>query len=1808
MPTRADPPAPRQVLHESDRTRITRVFLPGHTVICKEPLGPLAERRLRHESTMLERVRGVVGVAELADVPQLTGSIVLQDGEGRSLRELAKPVTVDELIGLGVALARGLAGMHGRGVIHRDISPANIVISPDGAPCLVDFASATSLAEIRPEFTHHSSIVGALSYVAPEQTGRTGRSVDQRADLYAFGATLYELATGEPPFISDDPMRLIHDHLARVPTPVHELNPDLPASLSEVVMHLLEKEPDNRYQTADSVVYDLERVGAVRAGSGPVDVRVGGQDVPLRVRSPARLVGRDAEVAALAAAFEDARAGRCRGVLVSGAPGVGKTALVHQLRPVVTATDGWFVAGKFDQYRRDLEVDAGYQAFRALGRLLLAEPEDELANLRNRILRAVGPNAGLLSSVLPEFAALLAVPPDPGDPMTAQVRVARATAAVLQAVASSTRPVVLFLDDLQWAGRTPLGFIDVVLSEAPIEGLLIVGAYREGDVHQAHLLATQLFRWRDQTGVQDLRLDNLPVPSLVAMVAELLHVEATSAAGLVAVIQPYTSGNPYETVELLSALRRDRMLTAIGTGWRWDERAVRAHLGQAEVAELLAAQVASMPPPTRRLLEAMACLGGRADLLLLQTATGEPARIVDHALAPALDEDLLVVESGVREAVLFRHDRIREAVLGGLDPRRRRSLRLSLARRLAAVPQFSAVAAEQYLPVVDAVEPGERAQAVRILRRAAGEAGLIGNHARVDAMLAAALRLIDPADIGVLVAVHTDRHAALYGLGRLEEADEEFRAVQALSPAAIQGAASAEVQVISLTHRKRFAEAVALGQESMRELGMSVPTPERLELEVEHGWTRVHQWLDDTDPEQDLALPELTDPRLLAAGQLIAAVVPAAYLEANPTLVSWLHLEALRISVEHGPGSTLLGPATAAVVPLGGDYAVAYRAARRIVAMGEGRGLEPGTSAARHLFSIWCCWAEPIENAVRQARQARETMLASGDTMAGYTGYSYQTTVSALLDCAPSLEAWAAEVDAGLAFAQRTDGDHIGQSLDRYRWLADVLLSKSPAAGEVPVEMYAGNPLALLVAYLTRATAAAIFGDTAGLQRHSAAAMPLMPAFANLYPAALTHLLRGLALGEEVRHSDDHEQSGLLAEMDQLTGWLAARAGDAPANFLHLLRLLEAERAWAVGDFRAAVLAFDAARRAAAARQRPWHRALIAERAARFYLEHGVEHAGHVLLAEARREYLAWGATAKVDQLDWAYPTLRSQPGAAVSDGVGRSGDVAGSRAAVSTGTMDLLAILSASQALSSETSVERLHARIVDVLSAMTGATGVDLLLWRDERPNWLALAPEGAGRAPIRGTDNELAIPMSVLRYVERVREPLVVDDAARDERFARDPYFGLVDCCSLLAVPILSRGQLRAVLMLENRLIRGAFTIERLDAVKLIAGQLAVSLDNSQLYADFRRIAEEQAALRRVATLVAQGAAPAAVFDAVAEEVKQLLAADNVDLIRFEVDAEITIVAQRGLQAPRGPAGSRITDEGESLTARVRRTGRPARSENDEIAEGELAELVGTSGTRVAVGAPIVVEGALWGLIAASWSGEQSPPFDTEDRMAQFAQMIATAIANADSRDQLTASRARLVTEADEARRRVVRDLHDGAQQRLVHTIITLQLAQRALRADDGKAESLIGQALEHARQGQAELRDLSHGILPSVLTDGGLHAAIHSLVAGLDLPADVDIPRRRFPAEIEASAYFIVAEALTNVVKHSYATCSEVRATVRGETLHVMVRDDGTGGADAGGHGLVGMNDRITALGGSFELDSRAGGGTAIMASLPLRTMS
>ena len=1793
-----------EIVHETERTRVVRLLLPGRAVIRKEPLGPDAQRRVRHEVAMLERLRGVVGVAQLLEAPRYQGSIVMADAGGMSLAELAKPLAVAELIGLAVELARAVAAMHRRGVLHRDVTPANIVISADGAPCLVDFALAMSLAEIRPEFTHHTEIVGTLAYVAPEQTGRTGRSVDQRADLYALGATLYELATGQPPFGSGDPLRLIHDHLARVPVPPVEVNPAVPSLLSEIVMHLLEKEPDSRYQTAEGVVYDLERLPDAQARPTVTAVRIGEHDVPLRLLPPSRLVGREDEVATLQAAFEAALTGGCRGVLISGAAGVGKTALVDELRPLVTGRDGWFVSGKFDQYRRDLEFDAINQALRALGRLLLAEPDDQLTEARRRILGAVSSNAGLLTATVPEFAALLAMPSEPGDPLTAQVRAARVAVQVLRAVASRKRPLVLFLDDLQWAGRAPLGVVDLVLSEEPVEGLLLVGAYREGSVDAAHPLAGLLSRWCEQAGVEHLRLANLPVSGSVTMAAEMLHVDPAAAAGLVEEIYPHTSGNPYATVELLNALRGDGVLLATEGGWRWDEATVQARLGRPDVVALSAARLDTMPAPSRQLVEAMACLGGRAEISLLQTATAEPASGVDQALGPALDESVLVVEPGVHEAVRFRHDRIREVILGGLEPRRRDTLRLTIARRLAEAPELFAAAADQYLPVVDAVDDAaEREQVVALLRRAADQAKLTGDYALVNALLAAALRLIDPRETATLIAVHTDRHAALYSIGRVDEADEEYRTIEGLSTTAFDRADATAVQVRSLTHRKLFPAAIRLGVDSLRQLGITVPAVDRLPVELAHQFDHLYRWLDHTDDADDLARPDLTDPTLLAATRLLNAVLPTAYF-ADPSMQAWLSLEGLRIWIEHGSGPTVIAAAGAAAfapVAMRDDYAAGYRAVRRILALGEARGYEPDTAPVRSLLASLSCWFEPIEDGVQPAQRAREEAIAAGDP--ANAAYTYYATAYYLLDSASSLDSFVADVEAGRAFVHRTGIEQTGQSLDSYHWLAGVLRGESSAtAGETNrIDRDADNPLALFLAHVNQAMAAAIFGDPGGLTRHASATVPLLPVAPGQYPTALARMLRGLACAERARATDGDERRGLLSELDEVTQWLAARAADAPDNFLHLVRLLEAERAWTVVDFRAASLAFDAARLEVAQHQRPWHRALITERAARFYLAHGVEQVGYDLLAQARQAYAAWGATAKVAQLDWAYPTLQAQRDGLRADGGVQPDHLPRGRSTVTSGTIDLLGVLSASQALSSETSIERLHSRVVKVLSAMTGATGVHLLLWSEDRQVWLLPAPSGnGGIVPVSGSGDDGLVPMSVLRYARRTDEPLVVSDATRDDRFARDPYFTDVACCSLLALPILSRGSVQALLVLENRLIRGAFSTQRLDAVKLIAGQLAVSLDNAQLYAEFRRIADEQAALRRVATLVAAGAPPPSVFAAVAEEVGRLLAVEGAFVVRYEPDETVTTVAASNATDKALPVGLRRPVVQTSLSWLVRESGRPARI---DYADDPVALEYGISSS---VAAPITVEGRLWGYIAASTTRDRPPP-ETEARLAGFTELVATAIANAESRAQLMASRARIVAAADGARRRIERDLHDGAQQRLASLVLRLRTAQADVPPELRELGAELDRAVADGSGALEELQEIARGIHPAILAKGGLGPALKTLARRSAVPVELDVRiSGRLPEPVEIAAYYVVSEALTNAAKHADAAAVTVtvEADADDNVLRIAVWDDGIGGADfTRGTGLVGLKDRVEALGGRILLDSTPGAGTRLRAELP-----
>jgi signal transduction histidine kinase len=380
------------------------------------------------------------------------------------------------------------------------------------------------------------------------------------------------------------------------------------------------------------------------------------------------------------------------------------------------------------------------------------------------------------------------------------------------------------------------------------------------------------------------------------------------------------------------------------------------------------------------------------------------------------------------------------------------------------------------------------------------------------------------------------------------------------------------------------------------------------------------------------------------------------------------------------------------------------------------------------------------------------------------------------------------------------------------------------------------------------------------------------------------------------------------------------------------------------------------------------------------------------------------------------------------------------------------------------------------------------------------------------------------------------------------------------------------------------------------------MATAIANAEARTELTRLVDEQAALRRVATLVARGGVPGAVFDAVTQEVADLLNASSVSLARYDGE-QLMVVASRG-RIRHVAVGERFPMGGANVTSTVLRTGGAARMDDFAVATGVIGEVARGAGVRSVVAAPVMVDNCIWGVLAAVWSDGPPPPDDTADRLASFAELVDTAIANADSRNQLTESRARVLLAADEARQRLARDLHDGAQQRLVQTIATLKLAHHVLQRDGAGAKPLVADALGSAQEAVDDVRELARGILPGVLTRGGLRPAIEALVSRVDLPVHVEVPIARLLPEIEASAYFIIAEALNNVVKHARASRAAVRAVVGESGLAVEVRDDGVGKADRQGHGLLGVADRVEALGGTLRIESPEGGGTTLSAWLPL----
>jgi diguanylate cyclase (GGDEF)-like protein len=1459
----------RQRLHTSVDVRVIREQQASSSYIIKSA-AEHGDRfaRLKTEWHILERLNGVQGCPRLVHFDKSDNTLVLEDVGGVSLDQanLLGALTLDKFLSLAHQLARIIASIHQHGVIHNDINPSNIIIRhPDMQLQVIDFDLSTTFLEERPEFESINQFLGTPAYLAPELTGRMNRPVDCRADLYSLGATLYALATGAPPFEETTLLGFIHAHLTRSPVPPSQRADWLPPRVSDLIMTLLAKEPDDRYQNATSLAHDLQLFRqALKQGASFDQIVLKQRDLPLSLRPPRRLYGRDKELATLTAKFESIAKGGIEALFVAGYSGVGKTSLLHEMHRDVTLGNGLFVSGKFEQFQRDRPFLAPTQSLRQLCHLLLAAPDAAIALLRKQILAGINTPSALFDLV-PELQTLLG-PQDPAPnlgPLETQIRLHGALVALFRHVASPARPVVLFLDDLQWADAPSLKFLSALLNEPNVRGLLIVGAYRDNEVDHAHPLM-RVLRQPMASGQfpTTLKLSNLTQEDLSALLSDMLHMPAIALQQLTSALYAKTSGNPYYAVEYIRALHMEGILKPDPENgvWRWDDVSILMRQATVNVVDFLTSRLSDLPPATTEALVAAAYLGTECELSILAIALDEDTDTLTAHLTPALERGILFTPSALafhladmRVKLRFCHDRMQQAAARLYDDDQGGRLHFAMACRFTRAgtdPSNRFRAAEHYaaaMPLL--VDRDERETARNCFLDAAVQARKSGAFAAAERFLNLGIKLLPQdawrTDNEASLAMHTELHMALYSQSRNDEADEAYAVLAAYAASPLQLVWPTCVQVMSLSNRTRYNEAVGLARALIGKLGMDMPSDDALPS-LQHELDLFYQHAASGELDNLPCRPVRYDPSLDGIARLMNRMIPAAFF-VQPLLACWLAVRSGRQWMENGYQDSLIYPMaciTLATIALRGDYATGIHAAE--VALTSGQSLESGVETARsqHVWGLFNNhWHHPLETDVAHAHEAFDGLMSGGELE--FACYTFFTSLAAVFDTCTRIAEMRQEVETALGFARKVGNRHGEQAYVAYQQLVRALEGKTSRPGSFDdaefreqehLDATKANPMALCYFHISRALAACVFNEESALIHHAEVARDLLSYITGFYPTVLANVLHSLALCRQAGTVIGVERAALLKRVDANQAWLVARAADAPMNFSHLHGLVESERLDILDRPWEAQLTYEQAMRLAQANQRPWHAALITERAGLFYIRRGLERSGQILLARAYDLYLQWGADGKARMMRGEYPFVGMAAGSSRGPSVGRRFS-----SAADHDLLDYEALLCASQALASETSQSRLVSRVVELVGQLTCATDVRFLL-QDEDGDWFLeggmLGSEQLERMPVTEAEGLGLLPASAFRLGLKILKPMVSDDAVIDTRFAGDPYFSKLLLCSLLTLPMLVQGRLSAFLILENRLYRAAFTTARTETASVLCSQLAISIENIRLYQSLER----------------------------------------------------------------------------------------------------------------------------------------------------------------------------------------------------------------------------------------------------------------------------------------------------------------------------------------------------------------------------------
>ncbi|MFC1975032.1 AAA family ATPase [Chloroflexota bacterium] len=1469
-----------------------------------------------YEVTHNLNVTGAVKAYSL-ETEQNRWLIVVEDFGGNSLDHLniAGQLALPKFLELAIEVTDIVGQIHQQQIIHKDINPSNIVYNPTTSQLkIIDFGISTTLSQETPTFQNPNVLEGTLAYISPEQTGRMNRAMDYRADFYSLGVTFYELLTGQLPFSTTDTLELVHNHIARQPQTPHELNQAIPPTLSEIVLKLIAKNAEDRYQSAHGLKTDLEECLRQWQNKGQVDpFPLGRADISDRFQIPQKLYGREQETERLLAAFagvsgkmKDEGAGQigphsAEMMLVTGHAGIGKTALVQEVYKSITAQHGYFIAGKFDQLQRDIPYASLIQAFQSLVRQLLTESEAEIAAWREKLLAALEPNGQVIINVIPEMEMIIGPQPDVPDlgPAEAQNRFNLVLQNFIRVFTQPEHPLVIFLDDLQWADGASLKLLKLLMTTPDSHYLFLLGAYRDNEVNEAHPLKLTLNEIEKAgTVVNSISLGPLNLPDVTRLVSDTLHCPPEQARPLTELVQAKTAGNPFFIGEFLKSLYTQQLVSFNHSQgqWQWDLSQIQAQEITDNVVDLLAGQIHQLPEASQQALKLAACIGSRFDLETLSIVSEQSPRDTADALWPGIATGLILplndayklieldipgLVTGVIAAYKFAHDRIQQAAYSLIPEADKQAVHLQVGRLLLRNTP-PAEQAHKLFDIVNQLNLGRDLIDQQTERDELARLNLLaGQKAKASAAYQPAFNHLQVglAQLGenhwqtqydLSLELHAEAAEAAYLSGELEEMERLSEIVLQQAQTALDKVKVYEVRIQTYSAQLQLLEALKIGLQALALLDISFPEQPGME-DIMAAMQETGTLLAEKKVVSLVDLPEMTDPVKLAAMRIITNLWTPAFIAKNE-LLPLLTCEQVNLSVKHGNAtdSCYSYVMYGLILCGGGNIDAGYQFGQIGLQLLERFNIKE-LKAKIYLMTngFLFHWKEPLKNIIPRFLEAYQSGLETGDFEYGANAAATYAITSYL--AGQEL----AEVEKEIA----TYGEAIVQFrqeamlhwLQTY-WQAVLNLrgqNENPIhlSGDVydedkmqPVHLEANDNAALWNLYFNRIILAYLFQD---FQRAFADLATVEPYFAQLtasYYAPPFHFYDSLVRLAVYPEVSETEQKDILekvaANQEKMETW----AGHAPANCAHRFHLVEAELARIRDNDDEARDHYDQAIELAHENEYLNEEALAYELAGRFYLATDQPRLARYYLRDAHYAYRRWGATAKVKDLEARYPQLLAGVGVSPVVGATSATTTTGTK---KSGTLDFASVLKASQAISGEIILGNLLSNLMKTVIENAGARQGYLIL--DKAGQWVIEAEAAVDRdevtvlqslpitpspwegepetsPPLGGIKGGL-LPHTIINYVARTQEDVVLDDAANKGQFTQDPYISTHQPKSVLCAPLINQGRLTGMLYLENDLSTGAFTPDRLEVLQLLSSQAAISLENATLYNTLEQKVEER-----------------------------------------------------------------------------------------------------------------------------------------------------------------------------------------------------------------------------------------------------------------------------------------------------------------------------------------------------------------------------